>query len=196
METLLHSESLRGNRRVRLFILLHESYMRLGNVEKAAKLLTKDHYLSRFSLIRTIKGTDYMNSTNLSIFCSGDHSTVWLLDSECMTISSENYRTCFILATFYRSLGSRDTTKLGTVLQHVLRHFVLRYRVLGHSVFRIFYEIDDTYRWKYYEVYSGEPSSQVYVYEENTFRGLLIMIALFICIFCVAGLGCRVVLLL
>ena len=196
MKTLLHSKSSRGNRRVRLFILLHKCYMRLGNVEKATHLLAKDHYLSRFSLIRTIKGTDYKNSTNLSIFCSGDHSTVWLLDSECMTISSQNYRTCFILAAFYRSLGSRDATKLGRVLHHVLRHFVLRYHVLGHSVFRMFYRIDDTYRWKYYEVYSGESSSQVYVDEENTFRGLLIMIALFIGIFCVAALGCHVILLL
>ena len=50
METLLHSKSLRGNRRVRLFILLHESYMRLGKVERAAPLLTRDHYLSRFPL--------------------------------------------------------------------------------------------------------------------------------------------------
>ena len=48
MKVLLKSKSLQGNRRVRLFILLHESYMRLGNVEGAAKLLTKDHYLSMF----------------------------------------------------------------------------------------------------------------------------------------------------
>ena len=62
IETLLHSKSLRGNRRVRLFILLHESYMRLGNVERAAQLLTKDHYLSKFPSIRTIKATNYVNN--------------------------------------------------------------------------------------------------------------------------------------
>ena len=103
MEVLLKSKSLRGNQRVRLFILLHESYMRLGNVKKAAQLLTKDHYLSMFPLIRTIKATDYANSTELFVEYhrhQHSHSAVWLLNRKCMTISSENYRTCFILASF------------------------------------------------------------------------------------------------
>ena len=101
METLLHSKSMRGKRRVQLFILLYESYIRLGNVEGAAKLLTKGRHLSRFPSIRSIKVTEYVNnSTNLFVVYHRyyhDHSTVWLLNRECMTISSENYRTCFIL---------------------------------------------------------------------------------------------------
>ena len=113
MEDLLCSMSLQGSRRVRLFILLHESYMRLRDVERAAELLTKDHYLSISPSIRTIKATDYVNnSTNLFVLYhryQHDHSIGWLLNRECMTISSDNYRTCFIL---YRSLGSRDAIKL------------------------------------------------------------------------------------
>jgi len=146
METLLHSKSLRGNRRVRLFILLHVSYIRLGNVEGAAKLLTKDHYLSMFPSIRTIKATDYVNSTKLFVeyhrYQHG-HSTVWLLNRKCMTISSQNYRTCYILAAFYRSLGSRDATKLGRVLHRVLRHHIDR---LHHYLMM---------PWQDDEVYSG-----------------------------------------
>ena len=151
MEALLKSKSLRGNRRVRLFILLHESYMRLGDVQKAAQLLTKDHYLSMFPLIRTIQATDYVNSTKLFVEYhryQDSHSTVWLLNRKCMTISSENYRTCFILAAFYRSLGSRDATKLGRVLHQVLRHHIKRHQ---HYLM---------IPWQDYEVYSGEPSSQ------------------------------------
>ena len=89
IEILVHSKSLRGSRRVRLFILLHESYMRLGDVERAAQLLTKDHYLSTFPLIRTIKASDYVTSTSLSIKYrryNGNYSAVWLLNRECMTI--------------------------------------------------------------------------------------------------------------
>ena len=54
-----------------------------------------------------------------------DHSTAWLLNRKCMTISSQNYRTCFILAAFYRSLGLTDATKLGRVLHHVFRHHII-----------------------------------------------------------------------
>ena len=150
MEALLKSKSLRGSRRVRLFILLHESYMRLGDVERAAQLLTKDHYLSMFPSIKTIKATDYVNSTKLFVEYHRyhhSHSAVWLLNRKCMTVSSQNYRTCFILAAFYRSLGSRDATKLGRVLQQVLRHHIERQRYL-------------VIPWQDYEVYSGEPSSQ------------------------------------
>ena len=150
MEALLHSNSLRGNRRVRLFILLHESYMRLGNVKRAAQLLTKDHYLSMFPSIKTIKATDYVNSTKLFVEYhryQHSHCPVWLLNRKCMTISSQNYRTCYMLAAFYRSLGSRDATKLGRVLHHVLRHHIERQRYL-------------VIPWQDYEVYSGEPSSQ------------------------------------
>ena len=146
MKVLLKSKSLQGNRRVRLFILLHVSYMRLGNLEGAAKLLTKDHYLSRFPSIKSIKATDYVNSTNLFVeYHRSQHShfTVWLLNRKCMTISSENYRTCFILAAFYRSLGSRDATKLGRVLRHVLRHHIDR---LHHYLMM---------PWQDDEVYSG-----------------------------------------
>ena len=125
--------------------------MILGNVEKAAQLLTKDHYLSMFPSIKTIKATDYVNSTKLFVEYhryQHSHSAVWLLNRKCMTISSENYRTCFILASFYRSLGSRDATKLGKVLHQVLRHHIerrQRYLVIP---------------WQDYEVYSSEPSSQ------------------------------------
>ena len=150
MEALLKSKSLRGSRRVRLFILLHECYMRLGDVETAAQLLTKDHYLSRFPSIRTIKATDYVNSTKLFVEYHRyhhSHCPVWLLNRKCMTISSQNYRTCFILAAFYRNLGSREATKLGRVLHHVLRHHIERQRYL-------------VIPWQDYEVYSGEPSSQ------------------------------------
>ena len=151
MKVLLKSKSLRGNRRVRLFILLHESYMKLGDVQKAAQLLTKDHYLSMFPLIRTIQARDYVNSTKLFVEYhryQDSHSTVWLLNRKCMTISSENYRTCFILAAFYRSLGSRDATKLGRVLHHVLRHHIKR-----HQRYLMI-------PWQDYEVYSDAPSSQ------------------------------------
>ena len=182
METLLHSMSLRGNRRVQLFILLYVSYIRLGNVEGAAKVLTKDYYLSRFPSIRTIKATDYVNnSTNMFIVYHRyyhDHTMAWLLNRECMTISSQNYRTCFMLAAFYRSLGSRDATKLGRVLQQALRHHIERRQ---RSLF--------TMRWWDYEVY-GEASSPPY----DKFGGLLIMIACFICILCVAVFGCTVIL--
>ena len=178
METLLHSKSLRGNRRVRLFILLHVSYMRLGNVERAAKLLTKDHYLSRFSSIRTIKATDYVNnSTNLFIAYhkyQHDHLIAWLLNRECMTISSENYRTCFILAAFYRSLGSRDATNLGRVLQQVSRHHIERRQRLLFAM-----------RWRDYEVYSGEASSPPYdTHSKSNSIDLLIMIASFMFVVC------------
>ena len=151
MKVLLKSKSLQGNRRVRLFILLHVSYIRLGNVEGAAKLLTKDHYLSRFPSIKTIKATDYVNSTNLFVEYhryQHSHSIAWLLNRKCMTISSQNYRTCYILAAFYRSLGSRDATKLGGVLHRVLRHHIDR---LHHYLMM---------PWQDDEVYSGEPLSQ------------------------------------
>ena len=151
MKVLLKSKSLRGNRRVRLFILLHVSYMRLGKVERAAQLLTKDHYLSMFPSIRTIKATDYVNSTNLFVEYhryQHSHSIAWLLNRKCMTISSQNYRTCYILAAFYRSLGSRDATKLGGVLHRVLRHHIDR---LHHYLM---------IPWRDDEVYSGEPMSQ------------------------------------
>ena len=180
MEALLHSHSLRGNRRVRLFILLHECYMRLGNVKMASQLLTKDHYLSRFPSIRTIKATDYVNnSTNLFVVYhryQRDHSIVWLLKRECMTISSDNYKTCFMLAAFYRSLGSRDSTKLGRVLHHVLRHHIERHTFLF------------TMWWWDYEVYSGES------YSGSNFGGLPIVILFFVGIFLVAMLGCIVTL--
>ena len=186
MEALLHSTSLRSNRRVQLFILLHESYMRLGDVKRAAQLLTKDHYFSRFPSIRTIKATDYVNnSTNLLIVYQRyqrDHSIVWLLNRECMTISSENYRTCFILAAFYRSLGSRDATKLGRVLHHVLRHHIER-----HFLFKT--------QWRDYEVYSRESSSPVIsAHGRNNFGNLLVMALFLVCILCVAALGCAVIL--
>ena len=188
MEVLLKSKSLQGNRRVRLFILLHVSYMRLGNVEGAAQLLTKDHYLSMFPSIRIIKATDYVNnSTNLFIVYHRyyhDHTMAWLLNRECMTISSENYRTCFILAAFYRSLGSRDGTKLGRVLQQVIRHHTDRHQRLLFTM-----------RWWDYEVYSEEASSPPYnTHSKSKFEGLLIMIASFICILCVAVFGCTVIL--
>ena len=180
IEILLHSKSLRGSRRVRLFILLHESYMRLGNAKKAAQLLTKDHYLSRFPSIRTIKATDYVNnSTNLFVEYhryQRDHSIVWLLNRECMTISSENYRTCFILASFYRSLGSRDAIKLGRVLHQVLRHHIERHHLWSKM------------QWRDYEVYTGES------YSRSNFGGLPIVILFFVGIFLVAILGCIVIL--
>ena len=180
MEALLKSKSLRGNRRVRLFILLHECYIGLGNAKKAAQLLTKDHYLSRFPSIRTIKATDYVNnSTNLLVVYhryQHDHSIAWLLNRECMTISSQNYRTCFILASFYRSLGSRDATKLGRVLHHVLRHHIERYIFLFEM------------QWRDYEVYSGD------LYSRSNFGGLPTVILFFVGIFLVAILGCIVIL--
>ena len=188
MEALLHSKSLQSNGRVRLFILLHASYKRLGNVERAAQLLTKDHYLSRFPSIRTIKATDYVNnSTNLFIVyhrCQRHHSIAWLLNRECMTISSQNYRTCFILAAFYRSLGSRDARKLGRVLHQVVRHHIERRRRLLFTM-----------RWRDYQVYSGEASSPVYdTHSGSNFGGLLIMIALLTGILCIALFGCTVIL--
>ena len=188
MEALLHSKSLQSNGRVRLFILLHASYKRLGNVERAAQLLTKDHYLSRFPSIRTIKATDYVNnSTNLFIVYhryQRDHSVSWLLNRECMTISSDNYRTCFILASFYRSLGSRDATKLGRVLRHVVRHHIERRQRLLFTMW-----------WWDYQVYSGEASSPVYdTHSGSSFGGLLIMIASLTGILCIAVIGCTVIL--
>ena len=178
MKVLLKSKSLRGNQRVRLFILLHESYRRLGKVERAAQLLTKDHYLSMFSSIRTIKATDYVNSTNLFVEyhrSQHSHSTVWLLNRKCMTISSQNYRTCYILAAFYRSLGSRDATKLGRVLHRVLKHHFERHQHLSSKM-----------QWQDYEVYSGES------YSRSHFGGLPIVILFFVGIFLVAILGCIV----
>ena len=103
MKVLLKSKLLPGNRRSRLFILLYESYMKLGDVERAVQLLTKDHYLSMFPSIKAIKATDHVNSTKLFVEYhryQHSHSAVWLLNRKCMTISSENYRTCFILASF------------------------------------------------------------------------------------------------
>ena len=149
METLLHSKSLRGNRRVWLFILLYESYMHLGEVEKASHLLTKDHLLSKFQSIKTINATDhrFRNSTSLSILYNGnqtDHSGVWLLDQECTTISLKNSKTCKILAAFYNSLGSKEATTLGRVLNHAQRHQV---RIL---------KVGTNRRWWDYEIYSKE----------------------------------------
>ena len=70
MKVLLKSKSPRGNRRVRLFILLHESYMRLGNVKKAAQLLTKDHYTFQcFLQLRALK-PQIMLITQLSCLLS------------------------------------------------------------------------------------------------------------------------------
>ena len=133
LNTLLQSKSLQSNRRVQLFILLYESYMRLGEVEKASHLLTKDHLLSKFPSITTINATDHGNSTSMSVLFNDDHSAVWLLDQECMTISSENYKTCKILAAFYTSLGSKDAATLEKVFTHVLRHYLRRLRVDGNK---------------------------------------------------------------
>ena len=169
LETLLHSKSLRGNRRVWLFILLHESYMRLGEVEKASHLLTKDHLLSKFQLIKTINATDhrFRNSTVLSILYNGnqaDHSGVWLLDQECTTISSKNYKTCKILAAFYNSLGSKEATTLGRVLNRVRHHFkTLR--------------VDMKKRWWNHEVYSSEGISSD---GRNIFVLIMVVVALII----------------
>ena len=71
-----------------------------------------------------------------------------------------------MLAAFYRSLGSRDARKLGRVLHHVLRHHFER-----HFLF--------TMQWLDYKVYSGE------LYD-SSFGGLVIVILLFVGIFCVA----------
>ena len=154
--------------------------MRLGNVKKAAQLLTKDHYLSMFPSIRTIKATDYVNSTNLFVeyhrYQHG-HSIAWLLNRKCMTISSQNYRTCYILAAFYRSLGSKDATKLGRVLHYVLRHHIGRRQHLLSKI-----------QWQDYEVYSGES------YSRSHFGGLQIVILFFVGIYLVAILGCIVIL--
>ena len=132
-------------------------------------------------LIRTIKATDYVNnSTNLFIVYHRyyrDHTMAWLLNRECMTISSENYRTCFILAAFYRSLGSRDATKLGRVLQQVLRHHIGRRQQLLSEM-----------QWQDYEVYSGES------YTRSHFEGLPIVILFVVGILLVAILGCIVIL--
>ena len=171
MKVLLHSKSLRGSRRVQLFILLYKSYIRLGDVKSAPQLLTKDQYLSRFPSIRTIKATYYVNnSTNLFIVYQRyqcDHSTAWLLNRECMTISSQNHGTCFIHAAFYSSLGSSDGTKLGRVLHYVLSHYFER-----HFLFKT--------RWRDYEVYSKESSSPVIsAYVRSNFGNLLIMALLY-----------------
>ena len=140
-----------------------------------------------FPSIRTIKATDYVNnSTNLFVEYhryQRDHSIVWLLNRECMTISSQNYRTCFILASFYRSLGSRDATKLGRVMRHVVRHYIERHAFL----FKM--------QWWDYEVYSRESSSPVIsTHCRDNIGDLLIMALFFICILCVALVGCTVLL--
>ena len=168
METLLHSTSLRGNQRVQLFILLYESYMRLGEVEKASHLLTKDHLLSKFQSIKTINATDhrFRNSTSLSILYNEnqtDHSGVWLLDQECTTISSKNYKTCKILAAFYNSLGSKEATTLGRVLNHAQRHQV---RIL---------KVDIDRRWWDYEIYLKEVCDS-----RNTFVILMTVLAIIV----------------
>ena len=60
LEPMLPSKSLKGNRRVQLFILLYESHKNLGNTERAARLLGNDHHISRFPSIRSIRATDYV----------------------------------------------------------------------------------------------------------------------------------------
>ena len=55
-----------------------------------------------------------------------------------------SYRACYILAAFYRSLGSRDARKLGRVLRQVVRHYIERHAFL----FKM--------QWWDYEVYSRE----------------------------------------
>ena len=129
LEDLLQSKSLQGNERVKRFIELHESYMKQGNVKRAAHLLTKDHYLSTFPSIRCINGTDFVKTTNLSVVYHEHQnysSAVWLLDSECMSVSLENYKTCSELAGFYKNLDSSDAKELGGVLNHMLSHFQKR----------------------------------------------------------------------
>ena len=121
LEDLLQSKSLQGNERVKRFIELHESYMNQRNVKRAAHLLTKDHYLSTFSSISRIEGTDYVKTTNLSVVYHKHqdyHSAVWLLDSECMSVCLENYKTCSVLEGFCKNLGSSDAKELGEVLNH------------------------------------------------------------------------------
>ena len=143
--------------------------MRLGEVEKASHLLTKDHLLSKFQLIKTINATDhrFRNSTSLSILYNEnqtDHSGVWLLDQECMTISSKNYKTCKILAAFYNSLGSKKAAMLGRVLNHVRHHFkTLR--------------VDMKKRWWNHEVYSSKGVSSD---GRNIFVLIMIVVALII----------------
>ena len=171
LEGLLQSRTLRGNRRVQLFILLHVSYTNLEEVQKASELLTKDRFLSKFSSIKTINATDHKNSTTMSILYNEhppDHSTAWILDQECMTISSENYQTCKILAAFYSSLSSKETTTLARVLN----------RVLGHHFERQSPYFTNT-RWCNHEVYSEESTSLIYTYCRSNLRGLLTIIAIF-----------------
>jgi len=175
LEALLQSKSLKGNGRVQLFILLYESYRNLGNAERAAHLLTKDHHILRFPSIRNITATDYVNSTNLSVRYKhhGDHSETWLLNKECMIVSGKNSRTCLILAGFYRSLQSEDATKLGNILNCVLRHFVRR----RHN--------SNGIRWYKYGLYS-----QVSEYKgRSNFEILAFLGILFVAVF-----GCIVML--
>ena len=180
LEPLLQSKSLKDNRRVQLFILLYESHKNLGNTERAAHLLSKDHHISRFPSIRSIRATDYVHWTNLSILYDehqGDNSEAWLLDKECMTVSSKNCRTCMMLAGFYRSLKSEDATKLGRVLNRVLRHFV---RQRHHST---------DMRWYRYVIFSR---ASTYTSRSN-FEALLIALT-FLGIIFVAVIGCMIML--
>ena len=171
LEALLQSRTLQGNRRVQLFILLHVSYMNLEQVQKASELLTKDRFLSRFSSIKMINATDHKNSTTISILHNEhqtDHSTAWILDQECMTISSENYQTCKILAAFYSSIGLKEATTLARVLN----------RVLGHHFERQSPYFTKT-KWCNHKVYSEESTSLIYTYCRSNLRGLLTIIVIF-----------------
>ena len=180
LEPLLQSKSLKGNRRVQLFILLYESHKNLGNTERAAHLLGKDHHISRFPSIRSIRATDYVNWTNLSIHYDehqGDHSEKWLLDKECMTVSSKNCRTCMMLAGFYRSLKLEDATKLGRVLNRALRHFVRR----RHYLIEMW--------WYDYDIYS-----RLSKYKSRSNFEVLMTVLVFLGIPFVAVIGCIVML--
>ena len=176
LEALLQSKSLKGNRRVQLFIFLYESYRNLGDTERAAHLLTKDYHISRFPSIRTITVTDYIKSTNLSIRYDrhhGDHFETWLLDKQCMIVSTKNYGTCLMLAGFYRSLRSEDaSSKLGNILNHVLGHFIRR----RHHWIEMW--------WYKYDIYSRVPEYN----GRNIFDTIMIALALLGIIF-VAVLG-------
>ena len=180
LEPLLQSKSLKGNRRVQLFILLYESHKNLGNTERAAHLLGRDHHISRFPSIRSIRATDYVDWTKLSIHYDehqGDHSEKWLLDKECMTVSSKNCRTCMMLAGFYRSLKSEDATKLGRVLNRALRHFVRR----RHYLIEMW--------WYNYDMYS-----RVSKYKSRSNFEILMTVLAFLGIPFVAVIGCIVML--
>ena len=155
LEDLLQFKSLQGNEKVQRFVELHESYMNQGNVKRAAHLLTKDRYLSTFSSIHLINGTDYVKTTNLSVVYHKHQdyrSAVWLLDSECMSVSLENYKTCSVLAGFYKNLGSSDAKKLGQVLNHMLRHFKKR----CHFSMKIW--------WRKYSIYYDKSSPQCFIF--------------------------------